>query len=100
MHIELNLLYTVIYFVGMNVLTAFVYWHDKQSARKQRWRVSENSLLMIALLGGSPAAIVAMYGFKHKRRKGFFQFRFSLVLIAHGVIAAYIFMHPGSVRFI
>ncbi len=53
-------------------------------------RVPESALLFLALAGGSPAALLAILALQHKISKGWFMFRFVLVLAAQG-IAIYLF---------
>jgi uncharacterized membrane protein YsdA (DUF1294 family) len=53
--------------VNLNVLIAF--WSDKRAAMRGTWRTSEASLLLGALLGGTPAAFLARHLFRHKTRK-------------------------------
>ena len=43
----------MIYLVMINVLSFFIMGLDKVKAKKQRYRISENTLLFIALIGGS-----------------------------------------------
>lgn len=63
----------IVYLVGMNVVTFFVYGLDKLKARIGSRRVSERRLWVLALLGGSLGAMVAMEFFRHKTKKGSFQ---------------------------
>ena len=39
---------------------------DKWKAKKNRWRVRESTLLLIAALGGSVGSLLGMYLFRHK----------------------------------
>ena len=39
---------------------------DKWKAKKNRWRVRESTLLLIAALGGSVGSLAGMYLFRHK----------------------------------
>jgi len=53
--------------------TALVFYgYDKWAAQKGELRVPERVLLGLALLGGSPGAILGMALFHHKTRKGAF----------------------------
>lgn len=61
------------------------YWNDKNSAQKGRWRTTENTLQVTALLGGWPGALVAQQVFRHKTRKLEFQLPFWLIIVAHQV---------------
>ena len=57
----------------VNVLTFWFYWRDKYAAQKGAWRTSENSLHVLSLLGGWPAARIAQQVLRHKSAKASFQ---------------------------
>ena len=44
------------YLAIINVITFIVYGIDKLKAKKSRWRISEATLLLLAVLGGSIGA--------------------------------------------
>ena len=39
---------------------------DKHRAKAGQWRVKERTFFLVALLGGTPGAILGMYAFRHK----------------------------------
>ena len=53
----------------VNVWTIVRFWQDKRRAIAGRRRVPEADLLGLALLGGSPGALLARRWFRHKTRK-------------------------------
>lgn len=55
--------------VAVNAATFFVWWHDKHSAIRGHRRVPENQLLLLCLLGGTPAGFLGRRWFRHKTRK-------------------------------
>jgi uncharacterized membrane protein YsdA (DUF1294 family) len=55
--------------IAVNFATMLQFYDDKQRAIEGRRRISESSLLGLALLGGSPAAFLARKLFRHKTRK-------------------------------
>ncbi len=65
----------------LNIVTYCVYWWDKDAAREGGWRVGENTLLGLALFGGSPAALLARRWLRHKTRKQPF------VSLLNGIVA-------------
>jgi uncharacterized membrane protein YsdA (DUF1294 family) len=66
------LLFPIIYAV-LNAASYILYGVDKFKARKDRWRISEQSLL-IASLFGPIGALLGMQHFRHKTQKPMFKF--------------------------
>lgn len=58
--------YFLIYLVLINALAFLLMLIDKQKARKQKWRISEATLITVAAIGGSIGALLGMYTFRHK----------------------------------
>lgn len=75
--------------VAVNLAAASAYAWDKRRAVRGGRRVPEAVLLGLALLGGSPAAALAMGLLRHKTRKVPFLVAFAVVLLVQaGLIAA------------
>ena len=60
---------------------------DKWKARKNRWRVRESTLLLIAALGGSVGSLAGMYLFRHKTRHLKFTLGIPLILAGQCIAA-------------
>lgn len=66
-----------------------VYAIDKAAAGAGRWRISENTLILLGLAGGWPGAIVAQQTLRHKSSKTSFRAVFwGSVLANVGVFVA------------
>jgi uncharacterized membrane protein YsdA (DUF1294 family)/cold shock CspA family protein len=61
---------------ALSVLGFVMYAVDKSAATAGRWRVPEQSLLLVGLAGGWPGAIVGQQVFRHKTKKTAFRWRF------------------------
>ncbi len=59
----------VFYCLGVNLASFGVFGWDKFCASRNFWRVSERTLLTLALIGGSPGAIAGQHTFRHKTYK-------------------------------
>ena len=55
--------------VAVNAWTMLRFWQDKQRAITAKRRIPEASLLGLALIGGTPGALLARHLFRHKTRK-------------------------------
>ena len=54
------------YLLLLNVITFIIYGVDKYKAKRNKWRIPETTLLMLAAVGGSIGAWMAMRVFHHK----------------------------------
>lgn len=69
-----------LYLLAVNALAFLIYGYDKLCAKREgARRVSEKTLLLLAVVGGSVGAILGMNFFRHKTRHA--QFRYGLLLI-------------------
>lgn len=64
-----NLKNILIYLLVINIIAFLAMFIDKKKAEKNRWRIKESTLLILALIGGSIGAIIGMYTFHHKTQK-------------------------------
>ena len=78
----MNVAIIIYYLLTINLLTFVTYGIDKYKARHKHWRVREASLLLLAVLGGSPAALLAMHLFRHKTQHNNFRYGVPAILIA------------------
>jgi uncharacterized membrane protein YsdA (DUF1294 family) len=68
------------YLAGINSLCFLAFAWDKHCARNGMWRISEGTLLTLALVGGTVGAVAGQKMLRHKTRKE--PFRTYLLLIA------------------
>jgi uncharacterized membrane protein YsdA (DUF1294 family) len=55
--------------IGINFFAFAAFGIDKMKAEAGQWRISESTLLILALFGGSPGAYAGRAAFRHKTRK-------------------------------
>jgi uncharacterized membrane protein YsdA (DUF1294 family) len=56
-------------YLALSLLSLLIYAIDKSAARAGRQRIPENSLHVVALLGGWPGALLAQQWLRHKSSK-------------------------------
>jgi uncharacterized membrane protein YsdA (DUF1294 family) len=83
---------------GAASLVAFAaYGIDKSAARRGATRISEQTLLLLGLVGGWPGALVAQQLFRHKTRKRSFRRVFwGTVVVNVLVLAAAVYVVAGT----
>ena len=87
----LNIQNIAIYLVAINIIGFFAMWIDKKKAQKGAWRISEQALFYITLLGGGIGTILGMYTFRHKTKKLRFTIGFPVILISEIILIGYLF---------
>ncbi len=80
----------IIYLVIINLAAFFIFGIDKRRAIKNRWRIAESTLFLLALIGGSIGAETGMYVFHHKTRHLRFVIGIPLIFILQVLIVFFI----------
>lgn len=68
---------------GVSLVLFVMYWIDKQAAQRGGQRIAEKTLHLFELCCGWPGALVAQQAFRHKTRKGSYQFVFWLAVLSN-----------------
>jgi uncharacterized membrane protein YsdA (DUF1294 family) len=71
----------LVYLIAINVVTFFLYGMDKWKAKRSKWRISEATLLGLAVIGGSIGAWLGMKVWHHKTMHKKFKYGLPLILI-------------------
>ena len=86
--------------LAINLLTLWTYAADKNAARAGTWRVSENQLHLLSLLGGWPAAWLAQQNLRHKTSKASFRALYWLTIALHcSALALWLWRGPVALLF-
>ena len=80
----------LIYLATLNVLTFVLYGIDKYKARHDRWRISETTLLGLAVLGGAIGAWLGIRIWHHKTQHAIFRYGVPLILLAQLAVVAFL----------
>lgn len=63
-----TIFYIILYFIFINLFGFFIMLHDKKLAFKHKFRISEKSIFVVALIGGSLGIYIGMYTVRHKTK--------------------------------
>ena len=80
------------YLLAINVVTFIVYGIDKYKAKKAKWRISEATLLLLAVLGGSIGAWMGMKVWHHKTMHKKFKYGIPAILLIQVALMTYLHM--------
>ncbi|WP_018659986.1 DUF1294 domain-containing protein [Allofustis seminis] len=83
----------ILYLFIINGAAFFAFKTDKKLSQTHHRRISERTLLLLALLGGSVGAEFGMQLFRHKTRKPLFQIGIPLLIILHVFLFKLITQH-------
>ena len=79
-----------LWLIVVNLVTFAYYGLDKYLARLVIWRIPEVVLHTLSAVGGSPAALLAMWLFRHKTIKASFRVLFWCIVVVQLALTAYI----------
>ena len=78
------------YLIVINVVTFTVYGIDKLKAKQGSWRISEATLLILTVIGGSIGALLGMKVWRHKTMHKKFKYGLPLILITQIILIGYL----------
>lgn len=78
------------YLLAINIVSFFLYGIDKYKAKKNKWRISEATLLMMAVIGGSIGAWAGMRLWHHKTMHKKFKYGIPIIIIMQVCLVVYL----------
>ncbi len=78
--------YIIPYYALISILTFYIYASDKNSAQDRDWRISENTLHFLSIIGGWSGALLAIDKLQHKSRKKSFKIVFFITILLNLVL--------------
>lgn len=86
---------TLYWYGGASIIAFLAYAKDKSAARNNAWRVQENTLLTLGLLGGWPGALTAQKLLRHKSQKTIFKIYFWTSVALNCSVVAGLLVYSG-----
>lgn len=84
-------IFLLFYLITVNIISFILFALDKRRARRKDWRISENILLLVSLIGGGTGSLMAMVIFKHKLSKKRFYIGVPIFIILNRIAIIWIF---------
>ncbi len=81
------------YLVIVNLLGFAVMGIDKKRAIRGAWRISEASLFLTALVGGSLGCTLGMHYFHHKTKHWYFRYGMPAIFLVEAFILYLLLIH-------
>lgn len=69
------------YLLIINIITFIIYGIDKRKSIKHKYRISEKTLMILPILGGTLGALIGMIIFHHKTKKKKFTILIPIILL-------------------
>ena len=77
-------------FFLLNLITFIIYGIDKFKAKKAKWRISEATLILLAVIGGSIGAWLGLQVWRHKTQHKKFFIGIPMILTLQVIATIYI----------
>ncbi len=84
-----------VWIIVLGVLLFVLMGADKAKARSGRWRISEKTLFILALLGGACGGWLGMLVFRHKTRHWYFALGFPVLAMLQ--VALIVFLRARGI---
>lgn len=88
---EIGLNQIAIYLGVMSLIGFVIMGIDKRKAVTGQWRISENTLLLIAIIGGGIGSFLGMQTFRHKTKKIKFKIVLPLTALIYAAVCLKLF---------
>ncbi len=88
----INIKYVVYYLIIINCIGFLAMFIDKVKAERNRWRIPENTLFTITMIGGGIGTILGMYVCRHKTKKLKFVIGLPTLTITEYILIIYVWI--------
>jgi uncharacterized membrane protein YsdA (DUF1294 family) len=84
-------IYLLNYLVIINIIAFIVYGIDKLKAKQGKWRITEATLLLLAIIGGSIGAWCGVKVWHHKTLHKKFRYGIPLIIALQTAMVVYLY---------
>ncbi|GIU45556.1 cold shock and DUF1294 domain-containing protein [Shewanella algidipiscicola] len=86
----------ILYYLLASLITYLAYAQDKQAAQTGQWRIKENSLQLLSLIGGWPGALLGQHSLRHKSKKVTFRLGLWLMVLLNSTLLIWLVTDNGQ----
>ncbi len=79
--------YLILYLLAVNLIAFITAGVDKRKAKKDKWRVRESTMFLLAAIGGGVGLYTGFLVFRHKTKKPRFMLGVPFIIAAQIFIA-------------
>ena len=83
----------LMWLVCINLFGFFQMFADKRRAKKDKWRIPEKRLFLVAAIGVSIGSILGMQVFRHKTKHKSFVIGMPAILVAQAVLTGVVWYY-------
>ncbi|SDL96299.1 Uncharacterized membrane protein YsdA, DUF1294 family [Kandleria vitulina] len=69
------------FLILINIIAFITFGIDKYKAVHHKWRIRENTLFLLAIIGGGLGALLGMHFFHHKTKHNSFKYGIPFILM-------------------
>lgn len=77
------------YLVILSIIGFIIMGYDKSAAKKQKRRIAERTLFLIAVVGGALGVYLGMQYFRHKTKHWYFKYGIPVLIVLQIFIIIY-----------
>ncbi len=89
--------YAVIYFCAISFISVLLTIADKYKAKRNKWRISESTLLIVGLLGGALCEYITMRIIRHKTLHKKFMIGLPAEIIFQIILIVFIYLKTAQI---
>ena len=76
----------------IKIITYIIYAIDKYKSMHHKWRIRESTLILLAVIGGSVGALLAMYTVRHKTKHNKFRIGVPVILAVQIIVVCVVYI--------
>lgn len=82
--------WTIVFYFAINILAFALYGIDKNKSKNRKWRISELTLILVAVFGGCIGALAGMFFWHHKTKKTKFRIWIPLAIALNIALVSFL----------